>query len=166
MMQFIHSFVSSPLRPLYWNSLVQLGIIHFHYLKLPKWLILTVIFSPGLWAIQLVGDILFGLLKKVAPCVHEHLKSQEIGLILYMTEGPSVLSIWDIGCYEEVKVFIQVSFMLFKKALPRKIRQKCPSNNIFQQTFVQRSYSFLSSQSMFTWIIHFEISLYKQSLGI
>ena len=42
--------------------------------------------SPGMEAIQLDGDILFGLLRRVAPRVHRHLKSQGVEPILYMTE--------------------------------------------------------------------------------
>ena len=95
-------------------------------------------FSPGMEAIQLDGDILFGLLKKVAPRVHKHLKSQEIEPILYMTEWflclfartlpwPSVLRIWDMFCCEGVKVLFRVALVLLKMALPRKVRRKCPS---------------------------------------
>ena len=62
--------------------------------------------SPGMEAIQLDGDILFGLLRRVAPRVHRHLKSQGVEPILYMTEWflcifsrtlpwPSVLRWWD-----------------------------------------------------------------------
>lgn len=95
-------------------------------------------YSPGMEAIQLDGDILFGLLKKVAPRVHKHLKSQEIEPILYMTEWflclfartlpwPSVLRIWDMFCCEGVKVLFRVALVLLKMALPRKVRRKCPS---------------------------------------
>ena len=35
-------------------------------------------------AIQLDGDILFGLLKKTSPAIHKHLKDQDIVPILYM----------------------------------------------------------------------------------
>ena len=35
-------------------------------------------------AIQLDGDILFGLLKKTSPGIHKHLKDQDIVPILYM----------------------------------------------------------------------------------
>ena len=43
-------------------------------------------YSPGMEAIQLDGDILFGLLKKSSPDVYRHLKKQSIEPILYMTE--------------------------------------------------------------------------------
>ena len=35
-------------------------------------------------AIQLDGDILFGLLKKTSPAIHKHLKDQDVMPILYM----------------------------------------------------------------------------------
>ena len=105
---------------------------------LAKRCLILCFFSPGMEAIQLDGDILFGLLKKVAPRVHKHLKTQEIEPILYMTEWflclfartlpwPSVLRIWDMFCCEGVKVLFRVALVLLKNALPRKIRRKCPS---------------------------------------
>ena len=83
-------------------------------------------------AIQLDGDILFGLLKRVALRVHRHLKSQGVEPILYMTEWflciftrtlpwPSVLRIWDMFCCEGVKVLFRVALVLLKYALPRKV---------------------------------------------
>lgn len=95
-------------------------------------------YSPGMEAIQLDGDILFGLLKRVAPRVHRHLKSQGLEPILYMTEWflcifsrtlpwPSVLRIWDMFLCEGVKVLFRVGLVLLKSALPRKVRRKCPS---------------------------------------
>ena len=95
-------------------------------------------FSPGMEAIQLDGDILFGLLKKVAPRIYRHLKSQGIEPILYMTEWflcifsrtlpwPSVLRIWDMFLCEGVKVLFRVALVLIKESLPRKVRKKCPS---------------------------------------
>ena len=94
--------------------------------------------SPGMEAIQLDGDILFGLLKRVAPRVHRHLKGQGVEPILYMTEWflcifsrtlpwPSVLRIWDMFLCEGVKVLCRVGLVLLKAALPRKVRRKCPS---------------------------------------
>ena len=41
-------------------------------------------FSQGMEAIQLDGDILFGLLKKTSPAIHKHLKDQDVMPILYM----------------------------------------------------------------------------------
>ena len=43
-------------------------------------------YSAGMEAIQLDGDILFGLLKKSSPDIYRHLKKQSIEPILYMTE--------------------------------------------------------------------------------
>ena len=101
-------------------------------------LMILLISSPGMEAIQLDGDILFGLLKRVAPRVHRHLKSQGVEPILYMTEWflcifsrtlpwPSVLRIWDMFLCEGVKVLFRVGLVLLKAALPRKVRRKCPS---------------------------------------
>jgi len=95
-------------------------------------------YSPGMEAIQLDGDILFGLLRRVAPRVHRHLKSQGVEPILYMTEWflcifsrtlpwPSVLRIWDMFLCEGVKVLFRVALVLLKSALPRKVRRQCPS---------------------------------------
>ena len=43
-------------------------------------------YSAGMEAIQLDGDILFGLLKQSCPEIYRHLKKQSIEPILYMTE--------------------------------------------------------------------------------
>ena len=83
-------------------------------------------------AIQLDGDILFGLLKKTSPAIHKHLKVQGVEPILYMTEWflcifartlpwPSVLRVWDMFCCEGVKVLFRVGLVLLKYALPRKV---------------------------------------------
>jgi len=95
-------------------------------------------YSPGMEAIQLDGDILFGLLKKTSPAIHKHLKDQDIVPILYMQEWflcifartlpwPSVLRVWDMFCCEGVKVLFRVALVLIKHALPRKVRRRCPS---------------------------------------
>lgn len=95
-------------------------------------------YSPGMEAIQLDGDILFGLLKKTSPAIHKHLKDQDIVPILYMLEWflcifartlpwPSVLRVWDMFCCEGVKVLFRVALVLIKHALPRKVRRHCPS---------------------------------------
>lgn len=68
------------------------------------------VFSPSLSAqeaIQLDGEILFALLKRVSPVAHRHLKKHKIDPILYMTEWfmcafsrtlpwASVLRVWDM----------------------------------------------------------------------
>jgi len=95
-------------------------------------------YSQGMEAIQLDGDILFGLLKKTSPAIHKHLKDQDVMPILYMQEWflcifartlpwPSVLRVWDMFCCEGVKVLFRVALVLLKYALPRKVRRKCPS---------------------------------------
>jgi len=95
-------------------------------------------YSPGMEAIQLDGDILFGLLKKVSPRIYRHLKNQNIEPILYMTEWflcifsrtlpwSSVLRIWDMFLCEGVKVLFRVALVLIKYSLPHKVRRKCPS---------------------------------------
>ena len=95
-------------------------------------------YSPGMEAIQLDGDILFGLLKKVSPAIHKHLSKQCIEPILYMTEWflcvfartlpwPTVMRIWDMFMCEGVKVLFRVALVLIKFSLPRNVRKKCPS---------------------------------------
>ena len=72
-------------------------------------------YSPGMEAIQLDGDILFGLLKRVYPAAHRHLAKQGVEPILFMTEWflcafarslpwPTVLRVWDMFMCEGVKV--------------------------------------------------------------
>ena len=95
-------------------------------------------YSPGMEAIQLDGDILFGLLKKVSPAIHKHLTKQGIEPILYMTEWflcafartlpwPSVLRVWDMFLCEGVKVLFRVGLVLLKYTLTRAVRKRCPS---------------------------------------
>ena len=89
-------------------------------------------------AIQLEGDVLFGLLKKVAPSVHKHLKKQDITPILFMTEWflclfsrtlpwGCVLRIWDMFFFEGVKILFRVGLVILKAALPKRVRNQCPS---------------------------------------
>jgi hypothetical protein len=91
-------------------------------------------YSNELAALQLDGDILFGLLKKIAPGVYRHLKSQEITPTMYMTEWflcifsrslpwPSVLRIWDMFFCEGVKVLFRVGLVLLKYCLPLRVRK-------------------------------------------
>ena len=72
-------------------------------------------YSPGMEAIQLDGDILLGLLKRVSPGAHRHLAKQGVEPILFMTEWflcafarslpwPTVLRVWDMFMCEGVKV--------------------------------------------------------------
>lgn len=99
---------------------------------------LTGYYSSGMQAIQLDGDILFGLLKRVSPNAYKHLKKQSIEPILYMTEWflcaftrtlpwPTVLRIWDMFVCEGVKVLFKVGLVLLKNVLTDTARKKCPS---------------------------------------
>ncbi|CAF90290.1 unnamed protein product, partial [Tetraodon nigroviridis] len=64
-------------------------------------------YSPGLEAIQLDGEILFALLRRISPVAYRHLEKHKIDPILYMTEWfmcafsrtlpwASVLRVWDM----------------------------------------------------------------------
>ncbi|XP_046373720.1 TBC1 domain family member 10B-like isoform X2 [Haliotis rufescens] len=85
-------------------------------------------YSPGLEAIQLDGDVLFGLLKKTSPAVYKHLKKQRVEPIMYMTEWfmcvftrnlpwACVLRIWDMFLCEGVKVMFRIALVLIKMTL-------------------------------------------------
>ncbi|RXN06360.1 TBC1 domain family member 10A-like protein [Labeo rohita] len=76
-------------------------------------------------AIQLDGEILFALLKRVSPVAHRHLKKHKIDPILYMTEWfmcafsrtlpwASVLRVWDMFFCEGVKIIFRVGLVLLK----------------------------------------------------
>ncbi|KAI4875218.1 hypothetical protein NFI96_010684 [Prochilodus magdalenae] len=82
-------------------------------------------YSAGLEAIQLDGEILFALLKRVSSVAHRHLKKYKIDPILYMTEWfmcvfsrtlpwSSVLRIWDMFFCEGVKIVFRVGLVLLK----------------------------------------------------
>ena len=99
---------------------------------------ITGYYSPGMEAIQLDGDILFGLLKRVAPAIHKHLSKQCVEPILYMTEWflcafartlpwPTVLRVWDMFMCEGVKVLFRVALVLIKFTLSKSVRKKCPT---------------------------------------
>lgn len=85
-------------------------------------------YSPGLDAIQLDGEILFALLKRVSPSAHRHLKKQRVDPIMYMTEWfmcaysrtlpwASVLRVWDIFLCEGVKVLFRVALVMLRAVL-------------------------------------------------
>lgn len=96
-------------------------------------------YSPGLEAIQIDGDVLFGLLKQVSPITHKHLKRQKVEPVLCMTEWfmcvfartlpwSSVLRIWDMFLCEGVKVMFRVALLLFRSVLGRQDQLvDCPS---------------------------------------
>ena len=99
---------------------------------------LTGYYSAGMEAIQLDGNILMGLLKRVSPNAYKHLKKQEIEPILFMTEWflcaftrtlpwPTVLRIWDMFMCEGVKVLFKVALVLLKNVLSDKNRKQCPT---------------------------------------
>lgn len=85
-------------------------------------------YSKGLEAIQLDGEILHALLKKVSPVAYRHLENQNLGPILYMTEWfmcafsrtlpwASVLRVWDMFLCEGVKILFRVGLVLLKCTL-------------------------------------------------
>jgi hypothetical protein len=96
-------------------------------------------YSQGMEALQLDGQILFGLLKRVSPSIHKHLKRQKIEPVLYMTEWflccftrtlpwSSVLRVWDMFLCEGVKVLFRVGLVLLKYTLgSNEILKKCPT---------------------------------------
>ncbi|KAK7789461.1 hypothetical protein R5R35_005859 [Gryllus longicercus] len=96
-------------------------------------------YSQGMETLQVDGDILFGLLKKVSPSVYKHLKKQKIEPILYMTEWflcvftrtlpwDTLLRVWDMFLCEGVKVVFKVALVLLKFSLSRPgVLKKCPS---------------------------------------
>ncbi|KAJ1524080.1 hypothetical protein ONE63_010617 [Megalurothrips usitatus] len=96
-------------------------------------------YSQGMEALQVDGDILFGILKKVSPAVYKHLKKQKIEPILYMTEWflcvftrtlpwPTLLRIWDMFLCEGIKIIFKVALVLLKFSLGRSgVLKKCPT---------------------------------------
>lgn len=82
-------------------------------------------YSTGLEAIQLDGEILYALLRRVSPVAHNHLKKHKLEPILYMTEWfmcafsrtlpwSSVLRVWDMFLCEGVKILFRVGLVLLK----------------------------------------------------
>ncbi|CAL1569482.1 unnamed protein product [Knipowitschia caucasica] len=95
-------------------------------------------YSKGLEALQLDGEILHALLKKVCPAAHRHLELQKLGPVLYMTEWfmcafsrtlpwASVLRVWDMFLCEGVKILFRVGLVLLRCTLgsPHKLKA-CP----------------------------------------
>lgn len=85
-------------------------------------------YSQGMETLQIDGEILFGLLKKVSPNIHKHLKKQKIEPILYMTEWflcvftrtlpwSTILRVWDMFLCEGVKILFKVALVLLKLSL-------------------------------------------------
>lgn len=82
-------------------------------------------YSTGLEAIQLDGEILYALLRRVSPVAYRHLKKHKLDPILYMTEWfmcafsrtlpwASVLRVWDMFLCEGVKIVFRVGLVLLK----------------------------------------------------
>ncbi|XP_038149743.1 TBC1 domain family member 10A-like [Cyprinodon tularosa] len=82
-------------------------------------------YSTGLEAIQLDGEILNALLRRVSAPAHRHLKKHKLEPILYMTEWfmcafsrtlpwSSVLRVWDMFLCEGVKILFRVGLVLLK----------------------------------------------------
>ncbi|GAB6030205.1 hypothetical protein CHUAL_005880 [Chamberlinius hualienensis] len=96
-------------------------------------------YSQGLEAIQVDGDILFGILRKVNPQGYRLLRKQHIEPVLYMTEWfmcvftrtlpwSSVLRVWDMFFCEGVKVIFRTALVLLKFSLSIKdIQLRCPT---------------------------------------
>ncbi|XP_064165051.1 TBC1 domain family member 10A-like [Anguilla rostrata] len=95
-------------------------------------------YSAGLEAIQLDGEILFALLRRVSPLAYRHLKKHKMDPILYMTEWfmcafsrtlpwASVLRVWDMFLCEGVKIIFRVGLVLLKCMLGSQEKlKKCP----------------------------------------
>jgi hypothetical protein len=85
-------------------------------------------YSPGMNALKLDGNILFGLFKRVSPASYRKMKKLNIEPVLYMTEWflcaftrtlpwNCVLRVWDMFLCEGVKVLFRVALVLMKFTL-------------------------------------------------
>uniref|UniRef100_A0A8C1QYE0 TBC1 domain family, member 10Aa n=1 Tax=Cyprinus carpio TaxID=7962 RepID=A0A8C1QYE0_CYPCA len=92
-------------------------------------------YSAGLEAIQLDGEILNALLKRVSPPAYRHLEKHKIEPILYMTEWfmcafsrtlpwSSVLRVWDMFLCDGVKIIFRVGLVLLKSMLGSREKLK------------------------------------------
>uniref|UniRef100_A0A8D8RJ63 TBC1 domain family member 10B n=1 Tax=Cacopsylla melanoneura TaxID=428564 RepID=A0A8D8RJ63_9HEMI len=92
-------------------------------------------YSPGMEMIQLDGDILFNLLKKVSPHIHKLLTKQQVDPIMYMTEWflcafvrtlpwETLLRVWDMFLCEGVKIFFKAALVVIRMSLPCKTYAK------------------------------------------
>ncbi|KAF3696024.1 TBC1 domain family member 10A EBP50-PDX interactor of 64 kDa [Channa argus] len=92
-------------------------------------------YSPGLEAIQLDGEILFALLRRISPLAFRHLERHKIDPILYMTEWfmcafsrtlpwASVLRVWDMFLCDGVKIIFRVGLVLLKCMLGTREKLK------------------------------------------
>ncbi|XP_076845210.1 TBC1 domain family member 10A [Brachyhypopomus gauderio] len=95
-------------------------------------------YSAGLEAIQLDGEILNALLRRVCPVAYRHLDKHKIEPILYMTEWfmcafsrtlpwASVLRVWDMFFCDGVKIIFRVGLVLLRCMLGSREKVKaCP----------------------------------------
>ncbi|XP_059500032.1 TBC1 domain family member 10A-like [Stegostoma tigrinum] len=85
-------------------------------------------YSQGLEAVQLDGQVLFSLLRKVSTVAYRHLKKHQVDPLIYMTEWfmclfsrtlpwATVLRVWDMFFCEGVKVIFRVALVLLKVSL-------------------------------------------------
>ncbi|XP_072288923.1 TBC1 domain family member 10A-like [Eucyclogobius newberryi] len=92
-------------------------------------------YSPCLEAIQLDGEILNALLRRVSPISYRHLEKHKIDPILYMTEWfmcafsrtlpwASVLRVWDMFLCDGVKIIFRVGLVLLKCMLGTREKLK------------------------------------------
>ncbi|XP_063051581.1 uncharacterized protein LOC134446199 [Engraulis encrasicolus] len=92
-------------------------------------------YSTGLEAIQLDGEILYALLKRVSTVAYRHLDKHKIEPILYMTEWfmcafsrtlpwASVLRVWDMFLCDGVKIIFRVGLVILRCMLGSKEKLK------------------------------------------
>ncbi|XP_038869319.1 TBC1 domain family member 10A-like [Salvelinus namaycush] len=92
-------------------------------------------YSAGLEAIQLDGEILYALTRRVSPLVYRHLEKHKMEPILYMTEWfmcafsrtlpwASVLRVWDMFLCDGVKIIFRVGLVLLKCMLGTREKLK------------------------------------------
>ncbi|XP_071259547.1 TBC1 domain family member 10A-like [Salvelinus alpinus] len=92
-------------------------------------------YSAGLEAIQLDGEILYALTRRVSPLTYRHLEKHKIEPILYMTEWfmcafsrtlpwASVLRVWDMFLCDGVKIIFRVGLVLLKCMLGTREKLK------------------------------------------
>ncbi|XP_060679523.1 TBC1 domain family member 10B-like [Hemiscyllium ocellatum] len=85
-------------------------------------------YSQGLEAVQLDGQVLFSLLRKVSLVAYRHLKKHQVDPLIYMTEWfmclfsrtlpwATVLRVWDMFLSEGVKIIFRVALVLLKVSL-------------------------------------------------
>ncbi|XP_068167554.1 TBC1 domain family member 10A [Antennarius striatus] len=92
-------------------------------------------YSPGLEAVQLDGEVLFALLRRVSPPAFRHLERHRMEPVLYMTEWfmcaftrtlpwGAVLRVWDMFLCDGVKIIFRVGLALLKCMLGTRDKLK------------------------------------------